>query len=362
MTMNEGKKVVFLGDTIVGPEPLGIQRFTVEILKELDKLELPYKVEVLIPNIEKCSLELKNIRIIRFGKKGRTGFLWRQFDFPRYVNKEKAISVDFTLGLTFRGSDVVCLHDCIHENYPDDFIGFKAKIKRLSYLMRAKRNVKKASKIITVSETSKKELIKYYRIPENKIAVIYNAWQHIERIEPDDSILKKFNIHAGEFFFSLGSQLPHKNFKWISEAARQNPQETFVVTGSNHVRKNNDNYEGAGNIIFTGFLSDGEIKSLMSNCKCFIFPSLYEGFGIPPLEALACGADVLLSDKSCMPEIYGDGATYFDPLQYENVKLIISNTIDSDKEKILKKFSWEVSAAHLAEILIEMFKKQNGFA
>lgn len=355
--MNECKKVVFLGDTIVGPEPLGIQRFTVEILKELDKLELPYKVEVLIPNIDNCSLKLKNIKIIRYGKRGRTGFLWRQFDFPHYINKEKAISVDFTLGLTFHGSDVVCLHDCIHENYPDDFIGLKAKIKRLSYLIRAKRNVKKARKIITVSETSKKELVKFYRIPENKIAVIYNAWQHIERIEPDDSILKKFNIHAGEFFFSLGSQLPHKNFKWILEAAKQNPKETFVVTGSNHVRKNNDHYEGTNNIIFTGFLSDGEIKSLMSNCKCFIFPSLYEGFGIPPLEAMSVGRKCIISNMRSLPEVYGNSVWYIDPYEYNdiNIERIMTENID-DNSIVLRKFSWRSSAQKLNEVL-EKFAK-----
>lgn len=348
------KKIVFLGDTILNEEPLGIQRYAYEIIKSLDKKIPEIECEFLIPEDAYCSIAFTYIRIVRYGKH-RKGFLWRQIDYPKYIKKNNAIGVDLTLGLTVFSSGIVCLHDCIFEEFPKDFVGIKGKLKRLSYLVRANICVKKSKKILTVSETSKKELLKHYNVEEDKITVIYNAWQHMLRIEADNSVLNKFNLKNREYYFSLGSGLQHKNFEWIVHMAKNDKSSVFVISGTDRLSNYSDILKSKDleNIIFTGFLSDGEIKSLMSNCKAFLHPALMEGFGIPPLEALSCGAKIAISNSSCLPEIYGNSAVYFDPFDYNvNLKEILKTKTSA--EETLRKYSWEISAQKFIDIINEL--------
>lgn len=349
-----------MGDTLLNDEPLGVQRYAYEILKHLDLLDLSYECEMLIPKCSKCTISFNNIKIIRYGL-NRKGFLWRQIDFPRYLKKEKAIGVDLTLGLPILRCDVVCLHDCIYENYKDDFRSLKEKIKRLSYLIRAYVSINRSKLVLTVSEFSKKELIEYYKVPEKKIHVVYNAWQHYKRIVSDTTILERLKLTKGEYFFALGSSLPHKNFQWIIRAAKNNSHHMFVITGTNRLSNYKDTLDikDISNIIFTGFLKDNEVKALMENCKAFLHPSFYEGFGIPPLEALSCQAKTLVANSSCLPEIYRDSVTYFDPHD-ENIDL---DALLNNKEKdeidatiVLKKYSWVESANKVNLLLKELIK------
>lgn len=345
------KKVVFLGDSINSKEPLGIQRYAYEILKAMDDMRFSFECQVLVPEHQEILLEFKKIKVIKYGKK--QGFWWRQIDFPNYCKKNHALSIDLTLGLPFCGADIVCLHDCIYESYPADFVGIKRKLKRYSYLIRARRNVKKCRKVLTVSNTSKRELERIYKISNDKVCVINNAWQHYASIIPDDEIITKLKLEKNKFYFSLGSKLPHKNFKWMIEAAKQNPDDVFVVTGTNKIAQVVDD-KLPKNIIFTGYLSDAQVKALMNNCKAYVHPAVVEGFGIPPLEALSCGADIIVSNTSCLPEIYGDAASYFNPLDYANINMEQLHRKKSNdcKRRILDKYSWSKSAARMVNTII----------
>lgn len=347
------KKIAILGDTIASGNIFGIQRFAYEILREIDQLDLNFKVFLVVPESSTVNIHFNNIKIVKFGNI-KNAFLWRQICFPKYVRKNKCISVDMTLGMPFLGCDVVCLHDCTYENYPDNFVTFKEKLKRKSYLVRAKRLVHKSKRIITVSQHSKKDLISYYGVDSSKIDVVYNAWQHYERIRTDNIVLEKYKLRNKTYYFSLGSGLKHKNLLWIVNAAIKNPDCLFVVTGSNKF----SNYLsdiGLGtisNIIYTGYLKDEEVKALMSNCKAFIHPAFCEGFGIPPLEALSCGTNILISNASCLPEIYGDSAVYFEPHDYD-IDMGKYDKFPGEKEIsiVLKKYSWKMSAISLCEII-----------
>lgn len=344
------KKIVFLGDTIFNDEPLGIQRFAFEMIKQLDTMDLGYSCEILIPEYCVCNIDFQHIKVVKFGKI-RNAFLWRQMCFLHYIKQDNIVGVDLTLGLCVAGCEVVGLYDCIHENYSEDFITFKEKLKALSYNLRARIAVKKAKYVITISEYSKNELKKCYRISEEKIKVIYCAWQHYNKIDNDESVIKRLELTNKQFFFSLGSQLPHKNIKWLINAAIQNPQYIFVITGKNNISSYNIKNE-ADNVLFTGYLSDEEIKTLMTRCTAFIHPSVYEGFGIPPIEALSCNTKILISDKTCLKEIYGESAMYFNPLKYDGIDIdMLLEQRTSGVQDILLKYSWEKSALILSEIL-----------
>lgn len=347
------KKIAILGDTIASGNVFGIQRFAYEILREIDRLALSFEVLLVVPEYVTVNIHFDKIRIIKFGNI-KNAFLWRQICFPEFVRKNHCISVDMTLGMPYLGCDVVCLHDCTYENYPDNFVTFKEKLKRKSYLIRAKKLTHKAQRIVTVSQHSKEDLINYYKISPTKIDIIYNAWQHYERIKADTTILDRFNLRTQSYYFSLGSGLKHKNLLWIVNAAIKNPECLFVVTGSDKFSNylSNIGLKDIKNIIYTGYLADEEVKGLMENCKAFIHPAFCEGFGIPPLEALSCGAEILVSKESCLPEIYEDAALYLDPYDYEIDMNQFQEFPSSEKRaRILNKYSWAISAQKFIEII-----------
>ena len=351
------KTVAVLGDTLVGGNVFGIQRFAYEILRELDAINpSDLKINVIVPTTANIQISFANIEIVKYGQT-KNSFFWRQFFFPRYVKKNGCIGMDLTLGLPFWHCDIVCLHDCTYEKYKENFVTLKEKFRRFSYLIRAKRLTKKAKKLLTVSNYSKQDLMNYYHLTSNKIDVIYNAWQHYNRFDTDKKILSELELKKKEYWFTLGSGLKHKNLIWIMKAAMQNPNEIFVITGSDQFSGylNKIGITKLQNVIYTGYLSDSQVKTLMEFCKGFIYPSLYEGFGIPPLEALACGANIIISNASCLPEIYENSAVYIDPYDYEiDMKKFTIFPEQQAREKILSKYSWEKSANQLLQIIREI--------
>ena len=138
-------------------------------------------------------------------------------------------------------------------------------------------------------------------------------------------------------------------------AAKQSPNKTFVISGSTNFEGNAGSESIPENVIFTGYLTDEEIKSLMANCTAFIQPSIIEGFGIPPMEAMSAGANCIVSNTSSLPEIYRNSVWYIDPLNYENINLedIMANEIES-KDLILNRFSWEKSSLKLNSLIREV--------
>ena len=137
------------------------------------------------------------------------------------------------------------------------------------------------------------------------------------------------------------------------QAAKQNPNYYFVVTGNNY--GNSKTSFNLPNVIYTGYLSDERIKSLMKWAKAFIQPSFYEGFGIPPMEALSVGCPIIVANRSSLPEIYGKTAHYIDPYNYQSIDIneVLSSPVD-DASDILQKYTWEKSAKQFYGILKEL--------
>ena len=186
---------------------------------------------------------------------------------------------------------IVCIHDVKIKATPQYF----SKKFRLWYEILFGNATKRAKKIITVSEFSKSEIVKYFKVDPDNITVIPNAWQHYERIGYDESALSTYGLEKNNYYFSMCSLEPNKNFKWIAEEARKNADMTFAVAGSinRNVFSEGLGFELPPNMKLLGFVSDEEAKTLMRDCSAFLFPTFYEGFGIPPLEAISAGAHKL---------------------------------------------------------------------
>lgn len=345
------QKIVINGDYLAFNTFAGVSRFATEILAELDLMVGNLTVELLTPEYVESLPEFKNIKIIKYGQ--QPILKWKNTALPKYVRKHKAILVDLTQAFPFGVKGITCVHDCIPELISTAYRGLFGKmVKKPLKLIQRRNAIKNSIAIITVSEFSKKDIIRLYQVNPEKITVIGNAWQHITKTSYDDTIITRYGLEIKSFFFSLGSRVKHKNLKWIVAAALQNPESIFVVSGENSYSKNFNKLQFPTNIIFTGYITDGQIRSLMANCKAFIFPSIYEGFGIPPMEAMAENAPVIVSNKACMPEIYGKSVHYIDPYNYKNINIenILLEKV-KNPELILEKYSWKKSADKLYNLL-----------
>ena len=141
-----------------------------------------------------------------------------------------------------------------------------------------------------------------------------------------------------------------KNTKWVLKVAENNPDCLFVLAGAKS-RGTSGDFKELKNVIYLGFVSDEQVKSLLKNCKAFIYPSIYDGFGIPPLEALSQGATVICSSAACLPEVYKNSVHYIDPYCADvDIESLLNEKIDS-AESVLGRYSWKKSAKELYECL-----------
>lgn len=329
----------------------GIQRYAMEVTKQLDKMNISEEIYLLKPKKCKYDLHFKHIKIIELNFLNDN--LWEQITVPFYLLfKRNSKLLNMCNSAPVLKPGYVVLHDIAFKTRNDHLT--KAFIWWYSIITRL--NIKRYKKIFTVSNFSKQEIINVYKIPEERICIAYPSAENIKKIKEDDSILAELNLKKQSFVFSLGSKSEHKNHQFIVEMAAKNPDFTFVVSGmtNNRVLKNGICDEvSLSNVINTGYISDEKLVSLYKNCKLFIFPSLYEGFGLPPLEAIECGCKkVVVNNLDVFHEIYGDNVNYLDcdNKVYDLKKEM--RTFHNSSTSILKKYSWRKTAeAIINEVL-----------
>lgn len=327
----------------------GIQRYAYEITMELDNRVPPNTLEILVPEYLKTVPNLKNIKVIRHGKE--RGVLWQQINYANYARKNKLKCICFTnvLPLLY-AHGIITIHDVSYKANPQFFKSKRDRLSALWHRLNYWRAAHSDMKVVTVSQFSKSEIMKYYGIPPQRITVIYNAWQHMKRIENASDTFQRYpELVKGSYYFSMSTLAANKNFKWILYAAKNNPDKQFAIAGGGKLKgaAEAEGFAELPNVSFLGYVTDEDAKTLMENCKAFLFPTLYEGFGIPPLEAIASRAPrIIVSDTPCMHEIYGNYATYIDPLDYGNIQLPNSKT-ELCVDNLLDKYSWTFSAGEL---------------
>ncbi len=343
-------KVVINGK-FYGQKKTGVQRYAGEIVSRLDSLCEGNDVELLIPADAEGVPALRNIKVVVRGKKA--GTLWEQTTFSKYVKKQRAIALCLCNSAPLFAPKIVCIHDVKVCVYPE-FFSLKF---RLWYRFLMKNITKTAKALFTVSEFSKREIEKYYPKAKGKITVAPNAWQHFERGISDEETLQKYGLKRGEYFFAMSSLEPNKNLKWIVESAKRSPAETFAVAGGVNPKVFSGKIgELPENVRLLGYVSDGEARSLMVDCKAFLFVTFYEGFGLPPLEALAAGAPtVIVSDTEVMHEVFGGDAVFVPPDKFDcDLGLLASQRKGN---ACLEKYSWDRSAETVYRVLGEYLRK-----
>lgn len=332
----------------------GVQRFALETTKALDEFAADATVPYILavpPAVSEADIPLlKNIKIERPGTK--SGILWEQTQLVSYLKKKNALVLNLCSVTTlFYKHALVCLHDICYSIHPE-YVSSKNRLVRAWHMLQDKCGAKNSLKIFTVSNYSKNEIVEYYKLPEDKVIVVYNGWQHFNPEIKNDDFEKRFDfLKDKEYFYTMSTLKKNKNFKWIVDNAKFNPDKTYAVAGKIDVKKfgtSAEEYE-APNLHYLGYVSDDEAKLLMKHAKAFVFPSLYEGFGIPPLEALAMGTPAICSNTSCLPEIFEDTVHYINPRNAEVDLNAVLEEKTASEGKILSRYSWHNTAKSIAD-------------
>jgi glycosyltransferase involved in cell wall biosynthesis len=220
----------------------------------------------------------------------------------------------------------------------------------------------KSKHIITPSGYVKDDLVKFTRIRPKKISVIYEA---ANPIEDNPKPIKK--LEGKQFIMYIGRPTPHKNLWRLIKAydalKGMHPDLLLVLAGKfdgnySHIERRVSS-NGISGVVFTDYISDGELRWLYENCQAYVFPSLSEGFGLPGLEAMAHGAPVVSSNATCLPEIYGNAAHYFDPLDKQSMVKAIAEVLGDAKlrsrltaegKNRVDKYSWRKTAEETLKV------------
>lgn len=337
----------------------GVQRYAIELSIELKKL-FGKEIVFVAPSCGIIQTECaKELGVVTIGS--HTGHLWEQWDLPRYLKKLGSpllVSLCNTAPILYRNK-VSALHDILFIRYPRTF----SRSFVLFYRMLVPLVLKTSRHIVTVSEFSKNEISSFYGVDKDKISVVYNA--------VSDAFMnmgKSFSPNGDKYFIAVSSVKENKNFPYILEAftklsVRRNDIKLFVIgdVESKSFRSLDiSGYLSNPYIKTLGRVSDEELVNYYRNSQCLLFPSLYEGFGIPPLEAQACGCPAICANATCLPEIYGDSVLYCDPYDTDSIVEAMENILEDEflckkmAEKgymNVKRYSWKESARTLKNIL-----------
>ena len=295
--------------------------------------------------------------------------LAEQIGFKRFLKNLKPDLVHFGIiqqPILYRGKKVTTIHDLtLIKTYNSDknwFVyHFKQSVGRFVFKDVARTN----DHIIAISKFTKKEVVEYTRVSPKKVSVIYEA--------SDVSVAgsKIYKQPFKEYLLYVGSQSDYKNIKRLGDAhqkiKQQYPDLGLILVGSkNTAALKNEKYFATKNykdILFTGFVSDQELNWLYSHASAYVFPSLMEGFGLPGLEAMGQGAPVISSNATCLPEVYGDAAQYFDPYSTDDLVRVTTEVLGNGKLRRsmsqkgyeqIKKYSWKKMAEQTHAIYMKV--------
>lgn len=328
----------------------GVQRFAYEICRALRRIGVSYVI--LAPSNIAPEYAIEDLPVEKIGGKG--SHFWEQVTLPRYVQRHyKSLPLLSLSGLGPIGysNSIMTIHDVSYLLRPRAYSWFYTCYYRLMTPWAAKR----AKRILTVSQFSKHELMRYYGIAEDKITVVYNAAQ------TSDLAPRK---EGRPYLLAVGSLMPRKNIKRLLEAYGTMPHADFSLCIAGDVETSFadaelDAYAHAEGVQWLGYVSPEELTMYYRNAVAYINPSLYEGFGIPLLEAMTQDCPVLASDIPVFHEVCEKAAYYFNPMKTEEIRAAI-RTVVHDKalrqrliqagQQRCRLFSWEASAGIIQEL------------
>jgi glycosyltransferase involved in cell wall biosynthesis len=293
-----------------------------------------------------------------------------QWQAPKIIAKENLDLMHFphfNVPYFYSGRFIITLHDLIINHFPNSRATTLPKwlyrFKLWGYKLLLKRTISRAEKIIVPSQFVKEDVVKHYPVAAAKVKVIYEGYFLDEDQQTAD--IARFKI-SRPFLLYVGSAYPHKNLEKLivvfKQLNRQKEYQLVLVGRHDYFYRRLQKEAGDDeDIIFTGYLADSELAALYQQARLYVFPSSYEGFGLPPLEAMAHGLPVASAASSCLPEVLGEAAIYFDPNNEKEMLAAIKNVLTDEKlraklimlgQKNIARFSWETMVKETQELYL----------
>ncbi len=346
---------------------IGIYNLAMNLTKELGKNNLNNEQEIIVlgNSYNRSDFDIDGIKFVEIQKNPLNKIqciLWELFEVSILAKKMKADKLLFPrgfgsmLGLT---KEYIIVHDMIpfyyNENYPDYF----NKLENFYIMWRLKASIKKTNKVITISQASKEDIIKYTNVNEEKIVVINNGYNAIMT-----DCIKKSNKE--EYIIAVTSLLPHKNAEGIARSYEAYCKKVkkplpLKVIGISDMEKYHLDKTISDKITCIKFVEkDSDLYKLIADSKVFVFLSLIEGFGFPPIEAMQLEVPVICSGLSSLPEVVSDAAVQVNPLDYEQVADALDNVLNGQIDvsdlcrkgkQNIKRFEWKTIVEQYREVL-----------
>lgn len=366
----------------LGPEGTGIGRYVENLIKNLEIVdqENQYFIFLRSSNYHLYQPKAPNFEKVKADAKWYS--LKEQLILPAVLNREKLDLVHFphfNIPLLYRGKFVVTIHDLTKSLFGDRASSTRSLpiflAKQNAYKITINQAMARSKKILVPSEFVKKELVKSFDLTNEKIRVTYEGAEEFydpKFVVSEGKTRELFNKYSlsEPYIIFVGNTFPYKNVDVILEALTKLPTELKFVCVSPRNRFLEKLIASAGHLgiknrlTTPGYLSDSDLKVLFKKAVAFVFPSLSEGFGLPGLEAMGVGCPVISSDKTSLPEVYGEAALYFKPDSSKELVGKIEQIMKDENLKAaqvkkgfeqVKKYSWK----KLAEETLEVYKEVN---
>ncbi len=372
-----GNKKIAINGTSIGENPTGLGVYTYELLTELLKAEYDFVVYASSNQLKRLYPDKVTLVSARtspaLGFRGHLArLLWQQTILPIKLWRQNTSLLYSTvpegiLNPFLRRKQIITILDIIPAKYPH----LHPKMKYHFYYD-LPILLKNAEAVVCVSENTKRDVVNFYGIKDKSMEVIYPGYNQ-ERFYPraKEVVQKRWGLK--KYLLYVGDMRPYKNLERTLEAfARLNLKDFRLVIGGKRdpryypwLKKKTDELSLKDKVIFLGYISGEDLPHLYSEAEAFIFPSLYEGFGLPPLEAMACGCPVVTSNVASLPEVCGEAAYYIDPYSIESIAEGIYKVLTDEQLRDImiqkgfertKLFSWQKSAERVLNLFDEVLK------
>lgn len=311
-------------------------RYMFRLLQYLDTLDHDHDYTILLKPHDMNVSEFSNPRFKKLACPYKEFTFQEQIGLLRQIRSIKPDLVHFGKDhqpVLYRGRIVTTMHDLTTARFrnPAKPLYFYA-VKQPVYRQVIRHVARQSNAILTPTQFIKDDVVRYAKCDPAKITVTYEAADKIT-----DSTEPIAQLQGQPYIMYIGRPQPHKNLQRLIEAFKvlqaSYPDLKLVLAGKKDLLYTRYadmvQRESIPNVFFTGFVSEGQLRWLYENCQAYVFPSLSEGFGLPALEAMVHGAPVVSSNATCLPEVYGDAAHYFDPLDVQDMAAKISEVLNT---------------------------------